>query len=744
MYESFYGLREKPFSLLPDPAYLYLSQQHETAISLLEYSLENKAGFCVLSGPAGMGKTTLLRRLLHQLGDDVSIGLITNTHSSFGELLRWILYAFNLADGNKTRAEQYQIFIDYLIERYARHQRTLLIIDEAQNLSPAALEELRMLSNINSEKNLLLQVILVGQPPLREILRRPELEQFAQRIAVDYHLAALSLEETHGYIRHRIIVAGGETALFTDDACEAVFNRCRGIPRLINLLCDFALVYAYAEQAAVVTGELIGQVASEREIHGALPVFAGKGYRGRKNSTEKKTSVPAIAIPGVMGKEFNRKTIHAPPAAEPTMNGFGNPRRQASANSVGKSIHAKIVSTGKPAQVSIRGQYSPGNAASTKTAKQTRPSRMTAEPETVVMAPCSSMMATTLSVKNANVLGQVNGVILLPLLDTISETALSLVEVDKSRAKPDPLDESLEQKRNILWGTFKQDVAETPLNVYGLTPLLSDQKDRAEAVDTQLPRDTKRLDWLAELPSRDCIPHPIRRFFPAMAVIGLLLMAGLAWSILRPSSELISRVPDSSSQNSPSQAATVADAKSKIFEQRLDMAEPSNESGTLSPSRKSDNNPVVSIRDRQLDLKVKRMQHERDAALAMSKSAERERQTLLEAANARERAQAAEHEAELAREQERVNQLAFAADKARQEARAAKLAVLAQQKRPEIETPPQSAVSANTATSKPADVSRPSQSADAETAAGENNSEPALFTANPCKGPSARFLSTCE
>ncbi|MDO8705931.1 MAG: AAA family ATPase [Sulfuricaulis sp.] len=718
MYQSFYGLREKPFSLLPDPAYLYLSQQHEMAISLLEYSLENKAGFCVLSGQAGMGKTTLLRRLLHRMGDDVSIGLITNTHSSFGELLRWILYAFNLADGNKTRAEQYQIFIDYLIERYARHQRTLLIIDEAQNLSPAALEELRMLSNINSEKNLLLQIILVGQPRLREILRRPELEQFAQRIAVDYHLAALSLEETHGYIRHRIIVAGGESELFTDDACDAVFNLCRGIPRLINLLCDFALVYAYAEQAAVVTGELIGQVASEREIHGALPVFAGKGYRGRKNSTEKKTSVPAIAMPDAMGKELNRKTINVPPAAGPTME--------------------------KSAQVAIRGQYSPGNVASTITAKQTRPSRMAAESKTVVMAPCSSVMTTKLSVNNANVLRQVNGATLLPLIDAISETALSLVEIDKSRVKPDPPDESLEQKRNILWGTFKQDVSGVPLNVKGVAPLLSDRKDRAEAAVTQLPRDTKRLDWLAELPSRDRVPHPIRRFSPAMAVIGLLLMAGLAWSILRPSSALISRAPNISSQNSPSRAAAVAGAKSKIFEQKLDMAEPSKKSGAPSPSRKSGNHPVVSTRDRQLDITAKRMQRERDAALAMSKSAERERQALLEAANARERAQAAEHEAELAREQERVNQLAFAAEKARQEARAAKVAVLAQQKRSELETPPQSAVSANTAASQPADVSRPSQSADAETAAGENNSEPALFTANPCKGPSARFLSTCE
>src|SRR3989344_8729075 len=221
MYESFYGLREKPFSLSPDPAYLYLSKQHEMAMTLLEYSLENKAGFCVLSGPAGIGKTTLLRRQLNQLGDDVSIGLITNTHSSFGELLRWILHAFNLAGGNKTRTEQYKIFTDYLLERYARHQRTLLIIDEAQNLSVGALEELRMLSHINTAQDLLVQVILVGQPPLRAILRRPELEQFAQRVAMDYHLVSFSLKDTHRYIRHRLVVAGGGKENFTDDARDA-------------------------------------------------------------------------------------------------------------------------------------------------------------------------------------------------------------------------------------------------------------------------------------------------------------------------------------------------------------------------------------------------------------------------------------------------------------------------------------------------------------------------------------------
>ena len=140
----------------------------------------------------------------------MSVGLISNIHHSFGELLRWILQAFNLEAPEKNRAQLHQIFVDYLIEQYAKNRRTMLIIDEAQNMSADSLEELRMLSNINSEKDLVLQVILVGQPPLREILQRPDLEQFAQRVAVDYHLESLSREETHGYIHHRIKVAGGE------------------------------------------------------------------------------------------------------------------------------------------------------------------------------------------------------------------------------------------------------------------------------------------------------------------------------------------------------------------------------------------------------------------------------------------------------------------------------------------------------------------------------------------------------
>ena len=203
MYELFYGLKEKPFSLLPDPDYLYLSRKHKMAVTLLEYGILNQAGFCVVSGQAGTGKTTLIRYILNLFEDNINVGLLSNTHESFDELLSWILLAFDLDYAGKDKTELYQTFVDFLIEQYSRNKHTVLIVDEAQNMSPQTLEELRMLSNINSEKDQLLQIILVGQPRLLENLSRPDLKQFAQRVSVDYNLVPLDATETCAYIQHR-------------------------------------------------------------------------------------------------------------------------------------------------------------------------------------------------------------------------------------------------------------------------------------------------------------------------------------------------------------------------------------------------------------------------------------------------------------------------------------------------------------------------------------------------------------
>ncbi|BAV33925.1 general secretion pathway protein [Sulfuricaulis limicola] len=272
MYEKFYGLRNKPFSLLPDPEFLFPSKKHQMALTLLEYGLMNQASFSVITGDIGTGKTTLIRQLLSQMESDMVVGLITNTHPSFGELLQWILMAFNLECGSRDKVEMYKIFMDFLIKQYAANRRAVLIIDEAQNMGPQALEELRMLSNVNSEKDQVLQIILAGQPGLRNNLRDPRLEQFAQRISVDFNLEPLSPEETREYIRHRLSIAGGSPDIFDGEACETVFRYSGGIPRLVNLLCDTALVYGYAEQSLHIGASLIEDVARDKQKSRIVPL----------------------------------------------------------------------------------------------------------------------------------------------------------------------------------------------------------------------------------------------------------------------------------------------------------------------------------------------------------------------------------------------------------------------------------------------------------------------------------------
>jgi len=273
MYETFYKLKEKPFTLLPDPGFLYLSNRHRMALTMLEYGLMNQAGFTVISGDIGAGKTTLIRHLLNNMDREHTVGLISNTHRSFGELLQWVLLAFNMEHRDMDKVEMYRRFVDFIIDEYAHNRRTVLIIDEAQNMEAETLEELRMLSNINADKDQALQVILVGQRELRETLRRPDLVQFAQRISVDYHLEPLSEADTAGYIRHRLEVAGGNPDIFTPAACQAVYHFTNGVPRLINLLCDTALVYGYAEQKPRIDARLVADVAREKQQGGIFPVF---------------------------------------------------------------------------------------------------------------------------------------------------------------------------------------------------------------------------------------------------------------------------------------------------------------------------------------------------------------------------------------------------------------------------------------------------------------------------------------
>ncbi len=264
MYERHFGFTNKPFALTPDPAFLYLSRQHSTALTMLEYGLESQAAFSLLTGDIGSGKTTLLRRLLRNLGERVVVGLISNTHRRFESIHGWALSALGIVPSKDSDVGAYEALVDFFVREYSQGRRTLLILDEAQNLSIEVLEELRLLSNVNSETDLVLQILLVGQPELRAKLARPELRQFAQRISVDYHLRPLDLNETHAYVHHRLTVAGGSADIFKPETIVFVHSRTGGVPRLVNQLCDFALVYAFSEGHRSVDVELVAQVVRDR------------------------------------------------------------------------------------------------------------------------------------------------------------------------------------------------------------------------------------------------------------------------------------------------------------------------------------------------------------------------------------------------------------------------------------------------------------------------------------------------
>jgi general secretion pathway protein A len=276
MYESFFGLKEKPFSLLPDPDFLFMSSKHSLALSILEYSLAGQAGFCAITGDIGSGKTTLIRSLLRRIGRDVTLGLISNTHSNLTDITAWALAAFGRGSNAQSDAEIYQELMHFLIGEYGAGRRCILIVDEAQNLTVEALEELRLLSNINSDKDLLLQIILVGQPELLVKLKSPELAQFAQRISISYHLTPLNYADTRRYIRHRLQIAGANRPIFTDTAIGAVQYFSGGVPRVVNAICDMSMVYGLADNKTEIDLDVVLRVIADRQASGVSP-FAREG-----------------------------------------------------------------------------------------------------------------------------------------------------------------------------------------------------------------------------------------------------------------------------------------------------------------------------------------------------------------------------------------------------------------------------------------------------------------------------------
>jgi general secretion pathway protein A len=281
MYEKFYRLREKPFSLAPDPSYLYLAKRHRHALTMLDYVLAEASGFALITGEVGCGKTTVVRHFLERVGRNINVAFITNTHPGMGPLLPWVVDSLGLDAGQTAPSELYRRFARHAKAEYDDGQRIVLVIDEAQNLGVGGLEELRVLSNLNTGREMVLQTILIGQPELRETLRLQSLRQFAQRIAIDHHIEALQEDETEKYVLHRVSVAGGSADLFTPEALACIHDCTGGVPRLVNMVCDTALVYGFSDQRPCIEPDIIEQVIRDRMTGGLLPLKLSDGSRSR-------------------------------------------------------------------------------------------------------------------------------------------------------------------------------------------------------------------------------------------------------------------------------------------------------------------------------------------------------------------------------------------------------------------------------------------------------------------------------
>jgi general secretion pathway protein A len=276
MYEDYYGFVEKPFSLTPDPRYLYRSESHANAFELLQYGIRRREGFIVVTGDIGTGKTTLCRALLDQLDRKTFTALVLNPFISEDDLLRLILQDFGVVSREEmkrgrlaavSRQALIEALNDFLLSLLPLRAKALLIIDEAQNLPRPILEFIRMLSNLETDKEKLLQIVMVGQLNLKDVLRSPELRQLDQRVSIRYELRPLGAEETAAYVAHRLTIAGGGAVVsFTAKALQSVYKYSGGIPRVINLLCDRALLAAYSERATRVTPEMVRKGAGSLDL----------------------------------------------------------------------------------------------------------------------------------------------------------------------------------------------------------------------------------------------------------------------------------------------------------------------------------------------------------------------------------------------------------------------------------------------------------------------------------------------
>jgi putative secretion ATPase (PEP-CTERM system associated) len=306
MYERFYHLRERPFSLTPDPDYLYPSRTHQEALDYLRYGIEAHAGFVVITGEIGCGKTTLLQTVLRGLDKQTSVSRIVNTMLDPRELIEAVMLDFGLDPGQgRSKPLLLRDLARFLVDQRMARRLALLVVDEAQNLSPAALEEVRMLSNLETEKSKLIQVVLTGQPNLRDVLATRELEQLRQRITVSYHLMPLGAEETAAYVNHRLRrAATGVPLQFSPEVTALIHAHSQGVPRKINIIADAILLFGYGEDRQVIDRDLTVQVLEE---------LVGTGVLAKPTAVASPTNATAAA-PDTRGKIPPLSTTPPPPA----------------------------------------------------------------------------------------------------------------------------------------------------------------------------------------------------------------------------------------------------------------------------------------------------------------------------------------------------------------------------------------------------------------------------------------------
>lgn len=267
MYESFFNLTKKPFDLVPNPEFLFMSRSHRRALIHLDYGIHERAGFILLTGEVGSGKTTLIRDLIKKRPAGVLLSKVFNTCVNFEQFLTMVNDDFGLQSPGKDRTSLLRDLNDFLIEQYSLGNRPTLIIDEAQNLTPELLEDIRMLSNLESDDAKLLQIIIVGQPELRKTLALPSLLQLRQRISINCHLSPLSRPELEEYILHRLEIAGNREAVaFCPGSMDIIFRYSRGIPRLVNIICDFLMLSAFAEETREIDEDMVRDVIGDLDF----------------------------------------------------------------------------------------------------------------------------------------------------------------------------------------------------------------------------------------------------------------------------------------------------------------------------------------------------------------------------------------------------------------------------------------------------------------------------------------------